>query len=109
MRQRLPAVAAVAALIAGACAQPPRRLRDKVGILLPSDVRSLDPNAIVEQATDAVLVNVFEPLVGLDENLRVEPVLAESWEQASAESAGVSGCAGACASTMARRDRGTGA
>lgn len=85
MRQRLPAVAAVAALIAGACAQPPRRLRDKVGILLPSDVRSLDPNAIVEQATDAVLVNVFEPLVGLDENLRPEPVLAESWEQASAE------------------------
>jgi peptide/nickel transport system substrate-binding protein len=54
-------------------------------VLLTGDVRSLDPNAEVEQLTDAVLSNVYEPLVDLDEGLKPRPVLAESWEHPQPE------------------------
>jgi peptide/nickel transport system substrate-binding protein len=75
---------ALPALLLAAC-QAGGRARERVVIQLSADIRGLDPNESVEQATDAVLINVFEPLVGLDENLRAEPLLAESWEQASGE------------------------
>lgn len=63
---------ALVALLAASCRDALER--DSVGIVLPNDVLSLDPNAAVEQSTDAVLANVFESLVGFDANLRVEPV-----------------------------------
>jgi len=79
---RPPRASVAAVLLLAACS---RARPARVAIQLPTDIRSLDPNQSVEQVTDAVLVNVFEPLVGFDENLQIEPVLAESWEQASAE------------------------
>lgn len=84
MRLRPAWVLLALALLSPAC-RAARRGPERVAIQLPSDIRSLDPNESVEQVTDAVLVNVFEPLVGFDENLKAEPVLAESWEQASGE------------------------
>jgi peptide/nickel transport system substrate-binding protein len=64
---------------------PPSPPHDSLTILLTNDVRSLDPNAEVEQVTDAVLSNVYEPLVDLDEDLQPRPVLAESWEHPQPE------------------------
>ena len=73
---------AVAALV---CCSPPPPPPDSLTILLTGDVRTLDPNAEVEQLTDAVLSNVYEPLVDLDEGLKPKPVLAESWEHPQPE------------------------
>lgn len=82
-RWRGPAAACALAL-AAACASPAPP-HDSLTILLTADVRSLDPNAEVEQVTDAVLSNVYEPLVDLDEGLQPRPVLAESWEHPQPE------------------------
>jgi peptide/nickel transport system substrate-binding protein len=76
------ALCAAAALLA--CAPPPPS-PDTLTVLLTGDVRTLDPNAEVEQLTDAVLSNVYEPLVDLDEGLKPRPVLAESWEHPQPE------------------------
>lgn len=57
-----------------------RPSKDSLTILLTGDIRGLDPNEEVETLTDSVLFNVFEPLVGLDENLEIRRMLAESWE-----------------------------
>src|SRR3990172_7122081 len=54
-------------------------------ILLPEDILTVDPNREFETITDSVLFNVYEPLVGLDENLNLQPVLAESWENPTPE------------------------
>jgi peptide/nickel transport system substrate-binding protein len=70
--------------LAGACAKAPPP-PDSLRILTTTDVRTLDPNAEVEQTTDAVLSNVYEPLVDLDEGLEPRPVLAESWEHPQPE------------------------
>jgi peptide/nickel transport system substrate-binding protein len=51
-----------------------------VTILLTGDIRSLAPNENFEAVSDSVLINVFEPLVGLDKDLKLQPILAESWE-----------------------------
>lgn len=71
----------LAALLAGlACCSPPRPVRERLTVLLHDDVRTLNPNEEIESVTDAVLSNVFEPLVTLDENLTPRTMLAESWE-----------------------------
>ena len=49
-------------------------------ILLPDDILSIDPNSEFEAVTDSVLFNVYQPLVELDKDLNLHPVLAESWE-----------------------------
>lgn len=49
-------------------------------ILLEGDILALDPNKEFEVITDSVLFNVYEPLVGLGEELEVRTMLAESWE-----------------------------
>jgi peptide/nickel transport system substrate-binding protein len=61
-----------------ACSPHPER--QALTILIPGDILSLDPNRDLEQVTDSVLFNVFEPLVGLNENLELRTILAESWE-----------------------------
>jgi peptide/nickel transport system substrate-binding protein len=75
---------AFALVAAAACSAPPTP-PDSLKILLTADVRTLDPNEEVEQLTDAVLSNVYEPLVDLDEGLQPKPVLAESWEHPQPE------------------------
>lgn len=57
-----------------------RHAKDSLTVLLAGDIRTLDPNEEVETLTDSVLFNVFEPLVGFDENLEIRTTLAESWE-----------------------------
>jgi peptide/nickel transport system substrate-binding protein len=74
----------VVALAAFGCT-PAGPAPDALTILLPADVRSLDPNAQIESVTDGVLSNVYEPLVDLDPHLRPRPVLARSWEHPQPE------------------------
>src|SRR5439155_12507572 len=57
--------------------QPPER---SLTILLSDDILSIDPNSEFEAVTDSVLFNVYQPLVELDKDLNLHPVLAESWE-----------------------------
>lgn len=54
-------------------------------MLLSADILHLDPNREIEQVTDSVLANVFEPLVGFGQELEVRTILAESWEHPSPE------------------------
>jgi hypothetical protein len=56
-----------------------------ITILRPAEIHSLDPNREIEQVTDSVLANVFESLVGFDEELQARTILAESWEHPAPE------------------------
>jgi peptide/nickel transport system substrate-binding protein len=76
-------VLVLATLAAGCSSAKPRK--DSLTILLSSDILSLDPNREIEQVTDSVLANVFEPLVGFDPELEARTMLAESWEHPSPE------------------------
>jgi peptide/nickel transport system substrate-binding protein len=77
------AVVVLATLAAGCSAPKPRK--DSLTVLLAADILSLDPNREIEQVTDSVLANVFEPLVGFDEELEARTILAESWEHPAPE------------------------
>ena len=46
-----------------------------------SDLTSLDPHGATDLPSDQVTTNIFETLVTQNEDLEVEPLLAESWEQ----------------------------
>ncbi|WP_339227188.1 glutathione ABC transporter substrate-binding protein [Oceanobacillus sp. FSL K6-2867] len=46
-----------------------------------SDVVSLDPAASNDTPSSDVQRNIFETLVTQDENMKIKPLLAESWEQ----------------------------
>ncbi len=50
----------------------------KIG--LSSDIRSLDPYFHNETVTNSVLSNIFEALTHFDKDLKVYPMLAESWK-----------------------------
>lgn len=67
-----------------ACSRP-APAKDTLTVLLAFDVISLDPNRSVEISTDSVLASAYEGLVALDENLRPQPRLAESWEHPTPE------------------------
>ena len=74
----------VLAALACACSSAKPR-KDALTVLLPADILSLDPNREIEQVTDSVLANVFEPLVGFDQELEARTMLAESWEHPAPE------------------------
>ncbi len=80
--RRLLSLGSAAVLVAAAlgCARTPPPPEDPLRVLLAFDVISLDPNRSVEVSTDAVLMSAYEPLVGLDEDLKVQPLLASMWE-----------------------------
>ena len=71
------------ALLLGACRSPPRH--ESVTVLLNDDILSLDPNQEVEQVTDLVLSNVYEPLITVDGDMQPRLGLAESWEHPEPE------------------------
>jgi peptide/nickel transport system substrate-binding protein len=75
------AVALLAGLACGHGDPPVPRLR----ILLTGDILGVEPNRDLDWATDSVLFNVFEPLVGLDDNLELRTQLADSWEHPTPE------------------------
>lgn len=47
------------------------------------DIASLDPYARQETFQLSFMANIYEPLVRRDRELKIEPALAESWEQVS--------------------------
>lgn len=54
---------------------------DVVQIAWASQPPTLDPIAVTTTSTNFIAYNVFEGLLGLDADLNVHPVLAESWDQ----------------------------
>src|SRR5205807_10143100 len=44
------------------------------------DLKSLDPDTLNESTTHGHLGNVYEGLIGRDKDLKIIPLLAESWE-----------------------------
>jgi peptide/nickel transport system substrate-binding protein len=53
---------------------------DTLSVIWSGNVLSLDPNTEFEFASDTIAMNVFEPLLRLDQRLSFAPVLAESWD-----------------------------
>lgn len=56
------------------------RAGETVVVALEDDIVSLDPHALDDEVTGSVLANVFQALVGFDPQMRLVPLLAESWE-----------------------------
>jgi peptide/nickel transport system substrate-binding protein len=48
------------------------------------DVNSLDPHAQSESLHSSFTGNMYEPLVGRDKNMKIEPLLATDWARSSA-------------------------
>lgn len=68
--------AALVAQVAGAAAAQAETLR----WASPRDIYSLDPDSFGDTFTLSFLNHVYEGLVRYDENLKIEPALATSWE-----------------------------
>ena len=67
------------ALLAGACSQPPAAANDgtaRIALDAPTD---LDPAAVGDASSSAVVAQLFETLTTFDEALELRPALAESW------------------------------
>lgn len=75
-----PVATALALLLACGRREPTPEAEDALRIAVPYDVSTLDPAAIDRLDHFALLVNVFEPLVMNDGDLRIRPSLAERWE-----------------------------
>ncbi len=54
--------------------------REDLVIILPNDFTTLDPQKLPSTAEINFCANIFDTLVTMDENLEVQPSLAESWE-----------------------------
>ena len=84
-RPKAAAAGALLLLWAAAPACVPRgAVRDRapasLTVLLYEGLDTLDPTIDQQFVTDLVLSNVYEPLVGFDANLQLQPLLASSWE-----------------------------
>ena len=71
-----------------ACAGPEpelgiERSQDPLRIYLHGEPSVLDPHLQSEAVAQTVLGNIFETLVAFDANMRIEPLLAESWDNPS--------------------------
>ena len=76
---RISAVLLAGALL-GAAGPTPRTFT--LGV--PSDLLTMDPDGANQTFTQVMLGSIYEGLVRLDEHMRVEPALASSWSQPSA-------------------------
>ena len=70
------------------------------------DATSMDPMALNETFTLGFQGNIYETLAGYDGDMKLTPLLAESWENTEPPS-GSSNCARASSSMTARRSRPT--
>ena len=68
---------ATASLVAG-CAEVSAAHRDDARILLGSP-STLDPAAVGDAGSSAIIAQLFETLTAFDDDLRLQPALAESW------------------------------
>jgi peptide/nickel transport system substrate-binding protein len=77
------AFAAAVLLLAGASAcgrdTPPSSIQE---LLIPveNDIQTLDPAVLSDPHTSRIVWQIYEGLVGLDENNDLQPMLAESWQ-----------------------------
>lgn len=56
-------------------------LRDgRITIVVGADVVSLHPSDVSDAASEAILLNMYEPLVFMSPTGKVEPLLADSWK-----------------------------
>ena len=78
--QLLVAVSAATACSALACSQRRAEVVKPLRVATYSDPLSLDPHLKNEFMTITVLGSLFETVVGFDEELRIQPLLAESWQ-----------------------------
>jgi peptide/nickel transport system substrate-binding protein len=76
MRLSLTATAAIMALAVGMSAADAKTLR----MADSTDVSSMDPHSMTESNTIAFLNHIYEGLVRYNDQLQIEPALAESWE-----------------------------
>lgn len=58
-----------------------KKLKDTLTWAQSSDVFSFDPNIGKETTAIQVTGNIYDTLLTVDENMEVQPMLAESWEQ----------------------------
>ena len=56
--------------------------RDTLHVAIMTDPEGLDPQKTSATSTYFVTMNIYEPLVLMDENWEIQPRLAESWEVA---------------------------
>lgn len=57
------------------------RVKDTLVIAQGADAKSLDPHGTNDQPSSRVSAQIYDRLVDQDENLKIVPALAESWEQ----------------------------
>ena len=72
-----------AALVTGALLAMGAAQAQTVRIGNQGDALSMDPHSLNETTQLSVVGNVYEPLVGRDQNLKLSPRLATSWKQIS--------------------------
>lgn len=65
-----------------ASTSPVAPARDTLHVAITTDPEGLDPQKTSATSTYFVTMNIYEPLVLMDENWTVQPRLAESWEVA---------------------------
>ena len=89
---RLAGTGAVAAALAptlsgqAAVARPATQDQDGGGRVVfgvTTEADTLDPHATLQVSSSTVFANIFDPLVGVDAELRYEGIVAESWEVAA--------------------------
>ncbi|MCX7561902.1 ABC transporter substrate-binding protein [Sulfitobacter sp. F26204] len=72
------------ALLIGLAAAPinadPPRMGGTAKVVLGSDILGTQPGVARDAGTDTVLHHIFESLVAYDDNLDVQPLLAERWD-----------------------------
>lgn len=73
----------MASLVTAALAAASAASAQTVRIGNQGDALSMDPHSLNETTQLSVVGNVYEPLVGRDENLKLTPRLATSWKQIS--------------------------
>lgn len=73
-----PALFMILALLAGGCRMAPRPA--EVTVALEEDLLGLDPHRHDENLTFAVMDNIYNHLVEFDDQMRIVPGLALSWE-----------------------------
>lgn len=67
------------------CGEKETKKEDKKVLVVAqaADAKSLDPHATNDSPSSGVMVQIYDTLVGVDNNLNIVPNLAESWKEIS--------------------------